>query len=151
MTIDRFHTCSIGPDEEALRTAFRHCGALLQTRGGTTMGLAVHTKNNLDGVISSVFGEDVTRVLDRDNKLDLKGITIQLLTEKIQLRKLNGPVLAAYVDPAKLDKIIACSGVTDIVFVPWAAEEHAAYVAAHPSSQEIFRSLRFGYVETEGD
>lgn len=115
------------------------------------MALAVHTKNNLDGVISSVFGEDVVRVLDRDNKLDIKGITIQLLTEKIQLRKLNGPVLAAFVDPAKLDRIIACSGVTDIVFVPWAAEELAAYVAAHPLSQEIFRSLRFSLAETEGD
>ncbi len=151
MTIDRFHTRSIGSDEEALRVAFRHCGALLLTRGCTTMALAVHTKNNLDGVISSVFGEAVVRALDRDNKLDIKGITIQLLTEKIQLRKLNGPVLAAFVDPAKLDTIIACSGVTDIVFVPWAAEEHAVYVAAYPSSQEIFRSLRFSLAETEGD
>ena len=50
------------------------------------------------------------RVLDRDSKLDLKGITIQLLTEKIQVRRLEGPVLAAFVNPLKLDKIIACSG-----------------------------------------
>ena len=63
------------------------------------MGLAVHSKNNLDGVIRSVFGDDVIRVLDRDNKLDLKGITIQLLTEKIQIRRLERPVLAAIVDP----------------------------------------------------
>ena len=107
------------------------------------MGLAVHTKNNLDGAIRSVFGEDAIRVLDRDNKLDLKGITIQLLTEKIQLRKLEGPVLAAFMNPGKLTRIIACSRVTDVVFVPWAAEEHAAYVAAYPASQEIFRSPRF--------
>ena len=151
MMIERFHTGSIGSDEDALRAAFHYCGALLQARGCSTMGLAVHSKNNLDGAIRCVFGDDVIRVLDRDNKLDLKGITIQLLTEKIQLRKLDGPVLAAFVNPAKLDKIIACSGVTDIVFVPWAAEEHAAYVAAHPSSQEIFRSPRFGQLETDGD
>jgi len=62
------------------------------------MGLAVHGKNNLDGVIRSVFGDDVIRVLDRDNKLDLKGIAIQLLTEKIQIRRLEGPVLAAVVE-----------------------------------------------------
>jgi len=62
------------------------------------MGLAVHGKNNLDGVIRSVFGDDVIRVLDRDNKLDLKGIAIQLLTEKIQIRRLEGPVLAAFVE-----------------------------------------------------
>ncbi|THF61073.1 hypothetical protein E6C76_20995 [Pseudothauera nasutitermitis] len=143
MMTERFHTCSIGPDEDALRAAFLHCGALLQTRGCTTMGLAVHAKNNLDGTVRSVFGEDVVRVLDRDNRLDIKGITIQLLTEKIQLRRLQGPVLAAFVEPAKLDRIVACQGVTDIVFVPWAIEAHAAYVAAHPASREIFRSSRF--------
>lgn len=107
--------------------------------------------NNLDGVIRDVFGEDVIRVLDRDNKLDLKGITIHLLTEKIQLRKLDGPVLAAFANPEKLTRIIACSGVTDIVFVPWGAAEYAAYVAAHPSSREIFCSPRFSHPETEGD
>lgn len=86
------------------------------------MGLAVHSKNNLDGAIRNVFGDDVIKVLDRDNKLDLKGVTIQLLTEKIQVRKLDGPVLGAFVNPRKMNKIIACHGVTDIVFVPWAAE-----------------------------
>ena len=151
MMIEHFHTRSIGPDEDALRAAFQYCGALLQARGCSTMGLAAHTKNNLDGAIRSVFGEDAIRVLDQDNKLDLNGITIQLLTEKITLRKLEGPVLAAFVNPEKLTGIIACSGVTDIVFVPWAAEEHAAYVAAHPASQEIFRSPRFSQLENEGD
>jgi hypothetical protein len=87
MSPNRFHTVSIGPDEEALRIAFQKCGALLQERGCTAMGLAVHTKNNLDGVVQAVFGVDVIRVLDRYNRLDLKGITLHLLTEKIQLRK----------------------------------------------------------------
>ena len=140
MIPNRFHTASIGPDEEALRIAFQKCGALLQERGCTAMGLAVHTKNNLDGVVKTVFGDDVIRVLDRDNRLDLKGITLHLLTEKIQLRKLEGPVVAAFVNPDKLDKIVSCFGVTDVVFVTWAAEELPAYLTAHPSSEEIFRS-----------
>jgi hypothetical protein len=141
--LDRYHTTSIGPDEEALRAAFLKCGDLMKARGCTVMGLAVHTKNNLDGVIRTVFGEDVVRVLDRDNRLDLKGIVIQLLTEKIQVRRLEGPVLAAFIDPKKMEKIVASSGVTDFVFVPWAAEEHAGYVKAYPDSTEIFRSPRF--------
>lgn len=140
----------MGPDEDALRAAFRHCGALLQARGSSTMGLAVHTKDNLDGVIRSVFGERVIRALERDNRLDLKGITLHLLTEKIQIRKLEGPVLAAFMSPDKLAKIIACAGVTEIVFVPWAADEHAAYLAAHPSSREIFCSPRSRDIESEG-
>lgn len=72
------------------------------------MGLAVHSKNNLDGVVRKVFGDSVIRVLDRDNKLELKGITTQLLTEKIQIRRLEGPVLAIFVNPEKLDKIVSC-------------------------------------------
>lgn len=140
MTPECFHTQSVGPDEAALRAAFLKCSALMQQRSGTTMGLAVHNKSNLDGVVRTVFGDSVVKVLDRDNKLDLKGITIHLLTEKIQLRKLEGPVVAAFVDPHKLEKIVYSAGVTDIVFVPWAAEEFPIYLAAHPSSQEIFRS-----------
>ncbi|MFZ2393902.1 hypothetical protein [Rhodoferax sp.] len=141
--LDRYHTTSIGPDEEALSAAFLKCGDLMKARGCTVMGLAVHTKNNLDGVVRSVFGEDVVRVLDRDNRLDLKGIVIQLITEKIQIRRLEGPVLAAFIDSKKMDKIVARCGVTDIVFVPWAAEEHVGYLKTYPDSREIFRSPRF--------
>lgn len=101
------------------------------------MGLAVPGKSNLDGVVRAVFGDDVIRVLDRDNRLDLKGITIQLLTERIQVRKLAGPVVAAYVSPTKLDKVVSCSGVTDIVFVPWTRDDLEAYLAMHPTSQEV--------------
>jgi hypothetical protein len=140
LTAERFHTHSVGPDEAALRAAFLQCSALMQQRNRATMGLAVHNKGNLDGVVRTVFGDGVVKVLDRDNKLDLKGITIHLLTEKIQLRKLDGPVVAAFVNPHKLDKIVSSAGVTDIVFVPWAAEDLPIYLAAHPLSQEIFRT-----------
>ena len=143
MTPERFHTHSVGPDEAALHAAFLQCSVLMQQRGSATMGLAVHIKSNLDGVVRTVFGDSVVKVLDRDNKQDLKGITIHLLTEKIQLRKLEGPVVAAFVDPHKLDKIVSSAGVTDIVFVPWAAEELPIYLAAHPLSQEIFRAPPF--------
>ena len=40
------------------------------------MGLAVHSKDNLEGVVQSVLGNDVIRVLDLGNRLDLKSITI---------------------------------------------------------------------------
>ena len=81
MMIEHFHTRSIGPDEDALRAAFQYCGALLQARGCSTMGLAAHTKNNLDVAIRSVFGEVAVRVLDEDNKLDLDGITVDALDD----------------------------------------------------------------------
>ena len=119
--------------------AFLKCSALMRQRASSSMGLAVHSKNNLDGVVRKVFGDSVIRVLDRDNRLELKGVATQLLTEKIQLRKLEGPVLAVFVNPEKLDKIVSCDGVTDIIFVPRTAEELLAYLKAHPLSVEIVR------------
>lgn len=111
---------------------------LLQSRRSEIMGLAVHTKAQLDGTVRGVLGDDVVKGLDRNNRVQLKGITIQLLTEKIQVRKLDGPVLAAFVSPAKLDKIVACQGVTDLVFVPWDASELQAYEAEFPESTPVF-------------
>lgn len=39
--LDRHHTASIGPDEEALRAVFLKCGDLMKVRGCTVMGLTV--------------------------------------------------------------------------------------------------------------
>lgn len=108
------------------------------------MGLAVHGKDNLDSVVQGVFGGSVVRVLDRDNKLELKGITTHLLTEKIHLRKLEGPVVAAFVDAHMLDKIVPSLGVTDVVYVPWTPDDLISYLAGNPSSQEIFRGPETG-------
>ena len=109
------------------------------------------SKNNLDGVIRVVFGEDVVRVLDRDNKLGVKGMVIRLLKEKIQHRRLECPLLAIFLNPKKLDKIVACRGVKDIVLVPWAAKEHAGYLKTHHDSKETFRSPKFDSPSAEND
>jgi len=136
---DRFHTHSTGPDEVALQAALDKCHALMQARGLSVMALAVHAKDNLDGVVPRVFGYNVVRMLDRDNKSELKGITTHLLTEKIQVRKLEGPIVAAFVDVHKLDGIVASLDVTDIVYVPWTPDDLNAYLSSNPSSKEIYR------------
>lgn len=146
---DRFHTYSTGPDEAALQAALEKCHALMQARGISVMALAVHAKNNLDGVVQSVFGDSVVRMLDRDNKSELKGITTHLLTEKIQVRKLEGPVVAAFVDAHKLDGIVSSLGVTDSVYVPSTADDLNAYLASNPSSEEIYRDAAFGAPHAE--
>lgn len=127
-----------------MQAALDKCHALMQARGLSVMALAVHAKNNLDGVVQSVFGDSVVRTLDRDNKSELKGITTLLLTEKIQLRKLEGPVVAAFVDAHKLDGIVSSLSVTDILYVPWTADDLSAYLAANPSSEEIYRGVARG-------
>lgn len=38
---DRYHTTSIGPDEEALRAGFIKCGEFMEARGCAVMGLSL--------------------------------------------------------------------------------------------------------------
>jgi hypothetical protein len=141
---NRFHTHSSGPDDAALQAALEKCHALMQTRGVSVMALAVQAKDNLEGGVQRVFGDGVVRMLDRDNKSELKGITTHLLTEKIHVRKLEGPVVAAFVDAHKLDSIVSSLGVTDIVYVPSTSEDLNAYLASNPSSEEIHRGAALG-------
>lgn len=146
---NRFHTHSTGPDEAALQAALDKCHALMQDRGLSVMALAVHAKSNLDGVVQRVFGDGIVRALDRDNKSELKGITTLLLTEKIRLRKLEGPVLAAFVDAHKLDGIVSSLGVTDIVYVPWTLDDLSFYAAANSSSEAIYRGTARGITNAD--
>ncbi|ASI68594.1 hypothetical protein BA022_08505 [Diaphorobacter nitroreducens] len=106
----------------------------MRSRGLSMMGLAVPSKASLGDVIHSVYGDQVTRLLDRDNRSELRGTVIQLLTEKIQVRRLNGPVLAAGIAPTLLLRIVAALGVTDIVFVPATSADLETYLEAFPDS-----------------
>lgn len=106
----------------------------MRSRGLFMMGLAVPSKASLGDVIHSVYGDQVTRLLDRENRSELRGTVIQLLTEKIQIRRLNGPVLAAGIAPASLLRIVSAQGVTDIVFVPATSADLEAYLEAIPDS-----------------
>lgn len=130
-----FHT-GAGLGDAALLAAYRCCEALMRSRGLTMMGLAVHSKASLDGAIRAAYGDMVTRLLDRENRSELRGTVIQLLTEKIQVRRLHGPVLAAYVAPASLRRVIGAQGVTDIVFVPQTPSDLDDYLKACPDSLE---------------
>lgn len=107
------------------------------------MGLAVPSKTGLDEAIRSVYGDQVTRLLDRENRSELRGKVIQLLTEKIQVRRLNGPVLAAGIAPMSLLRIVAAQGVTDIVFVPATPADLETYLEAFPDSLACYPMSSF--------
>lgn len=138
-----FHTRTAGIEETSLLAAYRFCEGMMRSRGLATMGLAVHSKASLDGPVRAVYGDMVTRLLDRENRSELRGTVIQLLTEKIQVRRLNGPVLASCVAPASLLRIIAAQGVTDIVFVPETPRDLDAYLEAFPDSLECYPMSSF--------
>lgn len=138
-----FHTRTTDFDETSLLAAYRFCEGLMRSRGLAMMGLAVHSKASLDGPVRAVYGDMVTRLLDRENRSELRGTVIQLLTEKIQVRRLNGPVLAACIAPASLLRIIGAQGVTDIVFVPCAPSDLDDYLKVCPDSLECYPMSSF--------
>ncbi|WP_298434935.1 hypothetical protein [Ottowia sp.] len=137
MPVRHFHTLA-GLGDASLLAGYRFCEGLMRSRGLAMMGLAVRSKANLDGSIRAVYGDMVTRLLDRENRSDLRGTVVQLLTEKIQVRRLTGPVLAAYLAPALLPRVIAAQGVTDIVFVPQTESDLEDYLEACPDSTECY-------------
>jgi hypothetical protein len=130
-----YHTNSSGPDMIALKAAFKKCGELSQKGKHLQVGLAVPTKGNLYGIISDVIGEDATTILQRKNKLDLKGITIHLITDRIKPKSFRGPVLAAYTTIDLIKKMVRAGYATDIVFVPWLEEELAVYLSLYDSQE----------------
>lgn len=141
--VRHFHTGTAGLEEVPLSAAYQFCEGLMRSRGHTMMGLAVPSKASLDGPIRAVYGDQVTRLLDRENRSELRGTIIQLLTEKIQVRRLRGPVLAAGIAPGSLLRIIGAQGVTDIVFVPETSMDLDTYLGAFPESLECYPMSSF--------
>jgi hypothetical protein len=113
----------MGPDLEALRTAFKKCGEVSQQKKYTQLGLATPTKGNLDGVISDLLGEEAVRILQRDNVLDLNGISIHLITKKVKPKNFAGPVLAIYTPIDQVKLIAHASYCKALIYVPWTDDE----------------------------
>lgn len=130
-----YHTNVTGPDENTLRAAFKKCRELAQKGKYSQVGLAVPAKGNLDGIISDVIGDNATNILQRENKLDLKGITVHLITERIKPKSFRGPVLAVYITNDLIKKMVRAGYATDIVFVPWLDEELAEYLSLYDSQE----------------
>ncbi|BDI06280.1 hypothetical protein [Sphaerotilus microaerophilus] len=133
----RFHL-KVGADAEVdLRHAHQHCLGLLRATGANMLGLALQDKSRLDRRIASVFGEDVVRNLDRDNRHELRGLTIQLLTERIRVRRLAGPILVAFVEPDRVAHLADCVGVTGLVYLPANEQQCRVYEGFHPESSRL--------------
>lgn len=137
MNPNRYHTPPLESEGRAVRAAFDKCLELQLERGGDEMAIALRAKANLVGTVSEVLGADAVRALDRDNTHARKGLALHLLTEKVQRRRVQGPVLAAFLDPMSLDRVVASIGVTDVVFVPEQADDLVAYLAQYPASAAI--------------
>jgi len=131
-----YHTRSVGPDVDALKAAFKKCGEIAKNNGFKEVGLAVPTTGNLDGVINDVIGEEATRLLLKDKKLVLKGLTIHLITKRIKPRRFSGPILAVYTPIEQTKEIAKSAYCKGLVYVPWTDDEA-------PKFEKTFKSNVF--------
>ncbi|MBA4175420.1 MAG: hypothetical protein C0505_02475 [Leptothrix sp. (in: Bacteria)] len=121
----------------------------LQQRDTHELALAVSGKDQLSGMLAEVLGADAVRSLDRDNAYVRKGITLYLLTPKIQRRRMQGPVVAFGLEPDKLEDVVAAQGVTDVVYVrtSFAPKDMAAYLTRYPQSEALAQQGALDWVQ----
>lgn len=116
---------SEGPNEDAVELAFawiHQLGEEYEDKQDAV--LAVNTKQQLDGVVSNVIGEQAAKALDKKNPVQVGEAEINLMTKRIDPQGWqSGPVLAIYPDKKLLDKVDGMYGVTDVLVVPWSKDE----------------------------
>lgn len=133
----QYHTNTHGPSEAGFKTAFLKAVAEAASSGTNEVLLSTHSLNNLQGVITSVFGVPVAKALEKTKKATVNGVTIFLETERIRSSFSKGVAFAPFVSPSLLAVLLADPRATDVVYVPWASTELADYVQNHPSSVQL--------------
>ena len=119
-----FYIKSEGPNKTAVVNGFQWLSELGKNDEEKRSALlAVPLKSNLQGVISSVIGEQATKAIAKDNRLQLADVKISLITQRDKVYSWDGPVLAIYPNKKLLDKIDDLSGVTDVLVIPWVPDE----------------------------
>ena len=149
MSPRHFHIASISEPVAALSTAMACALQWLQQRDAHELALALADKDQLSGMLAEVLGADAMRSLDRDNAYVRKGITLYLLTPKIQRRRMPGPVVAFGLEPDQLEDVVAAQSVTDVVYVPTssAPEDMAAYMTRYPQSKALAQQGALDWVQ----
>lgn len=113
------------------------CAYLTARRGVRELGIAVPGKDALRDGLSGLWNANALGLLERENRCELDGMTVFLLTEKIRVGRMAGPIIAIGTDLGLLAEIAAGHGVTDLIYVPRTPECLAAYLARHPDSAAV--------------
>jgi hypothetical protein len=133
----QFHTKTSGPSEAGFRAGFLRAATEAVGNGTNEILLTTHALDNLEGVITSVFGEATTKALKKARLATFNGVTVFLETERIRSRFTRGVAFAPFVSSRLLNSVSEDPRATDVVYVPWAPSELAAYVQDNPASVEL--------------
>ena len=123
-----FYINSDGPDHDAVR------GGLLWLLDQSKMFnggfIAVPTIQNLDGLISDIFGFNIVKNLKKYGKTTISGITISLITDRKMIHSVqHKPIFVLYADKQMLDKIDSMKDIKNILVFPWMFNEIENWIA----------------------
>ncbi|HVV53262.1 MAG TPA: hypothetical protein VHO06_26625 [Polyangia bacterium] len=123
------------PHEEGLRRALEFAAGRAHQRG-TGIGIAVHQKSNLDGIIAGLLGDAAVKALKKHGTVNLSGVQIDLITLRSAPARFSGPVIAAWAEKSLLDRVSEISGATDVIALPWGPHDAGleAWMAAHQAT-----------------
>ena len=124
-----YHTPECGPKAEALKRALMKAFGLSKE-----ITLAVHTKNQLIGIIEEVLGEKAVKSLYKDNCCISKGLAIYLHTERIKDRSSTRPIICSHVSFDFLEKLVQKYPRREVIYVPWTDKELAAFLGKYAST-----------------
>jgi hypothetical protein len=131
------HTISSGVDQGAYQRAIVAAAALAATAGVDVIYLSPTLKNVDGDTPVAVFGKKQVAAFLKNREMTMNGARFHL--ETALTMRTAGPaiVLAVYLSEAHLAKAIADHRTADWVYVPWAEQELAIYLRAHPKSVAV--------------
>jgi hypothetical protein len=127
-----FFMIPLGNDlAEQFRDCLRLLNRLAAAAGAAEAGIAAHSKHNVRGsAIEDVLGGRDTERLLRGS-VAISDIRLHLITERAAGQLQRGPLVAAYVSPWFVEKLVAESRFTDVIYLPWTPKDEAAFFHQH--------------------
>src|SRR5688572_3284220 len=100
----------------------------LATKAGTNeAAIAVHFRQSADSsIIRDAIGERAKNELVKGATV-IAGCRLYLWTARIRSKLVRGPIVAAYIAPELLAKVLQDNRATDVIFLPWNEKEEAAF------------------------
>lgn len=136
---------SEGPKTDSVKQGLGWLLNLGQNESKKSALLAVPVLDNLSGIIAEVLGDSAVKALKNGNSLNLNSIvSVSLLTERKDVPKHQGTVLAVYPNKKLLDKIDNMREVTDVLVIPWSLQEVQYWI-------ETWQATEFGASEHQSE
>jgi hypothetical protein len=133
----QFHTPTHGPNDVAFKRALLHAINLAQSSGTNEVLILIHGLNQLDGVISAVLGQAITKILKKKHVAKAGNVTVYLETERIKSQFRNGVIFSPHISSTLLAIALNDTRATDFVYVPWTNQELTDYLQNNPHSTAI--------------